>query len=143
MAHVLKIKQGAVAPLVAHYERRPELERGFVRGNIDPERTALNYNLRPSDVRQEVGLAITQHEQESGKGIRRDANVLLDWVVTLPQDCPREMHREFFESVARFMEGRYGKGNVLGVMSTWTRRPRTRISRFCRCAAESWWLRRS
>ena len=36
MAHVMKIKQGAVAPLVAHYERTPELERGFARGNIDP-----------------------------------------------------------------------------------------------------------
>lgn len=58
MAHVLKIKQGSVAPLVAHYERTPELERGFVRGNIDPERTKFNYNLRPADVRQEVGLGI-------------------------------------------------------------------------------------
>lgn len=114
MAHVLKIKQGAVAPLVAHYERMPELERGFTRGNIDPGRIKLNYNLRPSDVRQEVGLAIAQHEQESGKGIRKDANVLLDWVVTLPHDCPPERTREFFESVAEFMEGRYGKGNVLG-----------------------------
>lgn len=114
MAHVLKVKQGAVSPLVAHYERTPELERGYVRGNIDPERTALNYNLRPADVRQEVGLAIVQHEQTSGRGIRKDANVLCDWVVTLPQDCPRERSRDFFESVAQFMEGRYGKGNVLG-----------------------------
>lgn len=114
MAHVQKIKQGSVAPLVAHYERKPELERGFVRGNIDPERIGLNYNLRPSDVRQEVGLAIAQHEQTSGKGIRKDANVLLDWVVTLPQDCPAERSREFFEATAEFMEGRYGKENVLG-----------------------------
>lgn len=114
MAHVQKIKQGAVAPLVAHYERVAELERGFTRGNIDPERTALNYNLRQNDVRQEVRLAIAQHEETSGKGIRKDANVLCDWVVTLPQDCPRDRSRDFFESVAQFMEGRYGKGNVLG-----------------------------
>ena len=103
-----------MAPLVAHYERVAELERGFTRGNIDPERTALNYNLRPSDVRQEVRLAIAQHEETSGKGIRKDANVLCDWVVTLPQDCPRDRSRDFFESVAQFMEGRYGKSNVLG-----------------------------
>lgn len=114
MAHVQKIKQGAVAPLVAHYERVAELERGFTRGNIDPERTELNYNLRPHDVRQEVKLAIAQHEETSGKGIRKDANVLCDWVVTLPQDCPRDRSRDFFESVVQFMEGRYGKGNVLG-----------------------------
>jgi hypothetical protein len=114
MAHVQKIKQAAVAPMVAHYERKAELERGYVRDNIDPERTADNYNLCPRDVRREVGMAIAKHEETAGKGIRKDANVLLDWIVTMPKDCPREMHREFFGAVARFMEGRYGEGNVLG-----------------------------
>lgn len=114
MAHVMKIKQGTVAPMIAHYERKPELERGYVRGNIDTERTKDNYNLRPCDVRQEVGLAIAQHEKTAGKGIRKDANVLFDWAVTLPKDCPQDRSREFFEAVATFIEGRYGKGNVLG-----------------------------
>lgn len=114
MAHVMKIKQGAVAPLVAHYERTPELERGFVRGNIDPSRTALNYNLLPHDVRGEVAGGIEQHERTAGKAIRKDANVLFDWVVTMPKDCPPERGREFFEAVAAFMRERYGEGNVLG-----------------------------
>lgn len=114
MAHVQKIKQGAVAPLVAHYERTPELERGFVRGNIDPSRTALNYNLLPHDVRGEVAGGIEQHERTAGKAIRKDANVLFDWVVTMPKDCPPERGREFFEAVAEFMRERYGDGNVLG-----------------------------
>lgn len=114
MAHVMKIKQGAVAPLVAHYERTPELERGFVRGNIDPSRTALNYNLLPHDVRGEVAGGIEQHERTASKAIRKDANVLFDWVVTMPKDCPPERGREFFEAVAAFMRERYGDGNVLG-----------------------------
>jgi hypothetical protein len=114
MAHVIKLKQNAVAPMVAHYERIPETERGFKRPNIDPERTHLNYNLRPDDVDAEVQLAICQHEQVTGKTIRKDANVLCDWVVTAPRDLRPEDNREFFEAVARFIEGRYGAGNVVG-----------------------------
>lgn len=134
MAHVMKIKQGAVAPLVAHYERTPELERGFVRGNIDPSRTALNYNLLPHDVRGEVADGIEQHERTAGKAIRKDANVLFDWVVTMPKDCPPERGREFFEAVAAFMRERYGEGNVLGC---YVHMDELRRTRTCR-GADDW-----
>lgn len=114
MAHVAKIKAPAVFPMLDHYERTAELERGYRRENIDPERMRLNYNLRPSDVRREVRTAVAQHEQAAGKALRKDANVLMDWVVTLPKDCPADRARDFFESVTSFIEGRYGKGNVVG-----------------------------
>lgn len=112
MAHVLKIKAPSVSPLVDHYER---LRSGtFDRSNIDEARTHLNYNLAPSDVKEKVRLAMAKHEQTAGRAVRSDANVLFDWVVTLPKDCPEESAREFFSGVLEFIQGRYGADNVLG-----------------------------
>lgn len=113
MAHCEKYKITAVAPMVAHYERSRE---GVLnRENIDHTRTNLNYNLRPGgDVCERVQQAVHTHEQEAGKAVRKDANVMFDWVVTLPQDCPQERTEEFFESVVSFIEQRYGKDNILG-----------------------------
>lgn len=112
MAHVLKIKAPSVSPLVDHYER---LRSGtFDRSNIDEARTHLNYNLAPSDVKEKVRLAMAKHEQTAGRAVRSDANVLFDWVVTLPKDCPIESAREFFSGVLEFIQGRYGEDNVLG-----------------------------
>lgn len=114
MAHVIKLKQNAVAPMVAHYERTPEIERGFERINIDSARTDQNYNLRPNNVLERVHAGIKEHEVVAGKGIRKDANVLCDWVVTAPRDLRPEDNRTFFEAVTRFCEQRYGEKNVLG-----------------------------
>jgi peroxiredoxin family protein len=114
LAHVIKLKQVAVAPMVAHYERIPEIERGFERINIDSARTDQNYNLRPNNVLERVHTGIEEHEAAAGKGIRKDANVLCDWVVTAPKDLRPEDNRVFFEAVTKFCEARYGEKNVLG-----------------------------
>lgn len=112
MAHMMKIKSGSVGALVDHYERNRE--GTLYRENIDKDRTHLNYNLRPTDVREWVDMAMRQHEQEAGRAVRSDANVLFDWVVTLPQDCPSEGAREFFTACLDFLGERYGASNVLG-----------------------------
>lgn len=114
MAHVMKIKATGVAPMVAHYERTPEIERGFRRENIDPERTSENYNLRPSNVSEQIHQAMQEHERVAKRAVRSDANVLVDWVVTLPKDCQGKDARGFFEAVTEFIEDRYGKKNVVG-----------------------------
>lgn len=45
MAHIEKYQSSALGNMLGHYERRAELEHGYERENIDPERTHLNYNL--------------------------------------------------------------------------------------------------
>ena len=121
MAHLAHYKRSGAAPMLAHYERRPELERGFTRENIDASRTAENYAIGADSpqalaaaLRARVDGAIAAHEADSGKAIRRDANVLSDWVVTLPRDCPRQDARRFFEVAVDVCRDRYGKENVLG-----------------------------
>lgn len=121
MAHLAHYKRSGAAPMLAHYERRPELERGFTRENIDASRTAENYAIGADSpqalaaaLRARVDGAIAAHEADSGKAIRRDANVLSDWVVTLPRDCPRQDARRFFETAVDVCRARYGAENVLG-----------------------------
>lgn len=121
MAHLAHYKRSGAAPMLAHYERRPELERGFTRENIDASRTAENYAIGADSpqalaaaLRARVDGAIAAHEADSGKAIRRDANVLSDWVVTLPRDCPRQDARRFFEVAVDLCRERYGAENCLG-----------------------------
>lgn len=122
MAHVAKVKMAGVANVVGHYERLAE-SRGYERENIDGSRTHLNYavgsgDLRPESlalvVRERVSEARQSHEKASGKALRKDANVLMDWVVTRPQDCPEGLTEAFFEAVVAFVQERYGRENVPG-----------------------------
>lgn len=120
MAHVMKIKSAGLGPMLAHYARIPE-ERGYRRPNIDPTRTHGNYVLGATsaeDLAREVGARVREaeerHRQVTGRRVRRDADLLADWVVTLPEDCPPELEGKFFESVLGFCRARYGAGNVPG-----------------------------
>lgn len=121
MAHLAHYKRSGAAPMLAHYERRPELERGFTRENIDASRTAENYAIGADSpqalaaaLRARVDGAVREHERTAGKAVRRDANVISDWVVTLPRDCPRQDARRFFEVAVDLCRERYGAENCLG-----------------------------
>lgn len=120
MAHVAKVKAQAVSNMVGHYNREAE-RRGFERGNIDPARTAGNYAIGAEStdelaalVRGRVAEAAESHEEAAGRALRKDANVLMDWVVTAPQDCPEGKEREFFNATVEFVRERYGRENVPG-----------------------------
>lgn len=111
MAHLAHYKRCAVGNMTGHYERVFE-ERGFSRANIDPVRTPSNYEIGGGDVRGRIAEAIEGHREASGRKVRKDANVLSDWVVTLPQDCPAPLMERFFEEVFGFVQERYGAENV-------------------------------
>lgn len=120
MAHVAKVKSSGVGPMVGHYAREAE-RRGYERDNIDPSRMGDNYAVGAPDadtlaarVRERVSEAVRSHEKASGKALRKDANVLMDWVVTCPQDCPESLRGRFFETVVSFIQRRYGAENVPG-----------------------------
>lgn len=120
MAHVTKFKAFAVSPMVGHYNREAE-RRGYERDNIDGSRTPENYAIGSDTtdgladaVRARVAEAIEEHERTAGKAVRKDANVLCDWVVTLPEDCPKARAGDFFAAVVGFIRERYGAENVPG-----------------------------
>ena len=121
MAHVKKFKQSGLANLVGHYARKSERFGGFRRENIDPGRTDINYAIgadSPDALAAAVVRAVsesrTNHERTSGRAVRKDANVLCDWVVTLPEDCGPECAPQFFATAVEFCRERYGAENVPG-----------------------------
>ena len=65
-------------------------------------------------VRARVETGIELHNANARRGLRKDANVLADWVVTLPADCRAEDASAFFRAVVEFVRERYGAENVPG-----------------------------
>lgn len=113
--HVEKYGSAAVGHMLEHYERLPETRRGFRRENVDPERTALNYNLGPG----RVGLTQADFVRARVESLnlrrrpRKDAVLFCDCVLTLPRTFPAGRQREFFEDAYAFLAARYGADNVV------------------------------
>lgn len=120
MAHLAHYKRSGVAAMIGHYNREAE-RKGYHRENIDSSKTAQNFAIGADSpdalaaaVRARVDQAVAQHEKSTGKRIRKDANVLSDWVITLPKDCPRDKAPAFFQICVTAVQARYGKENVPG-----------------------------
>lgn len=112
MAHIEKYQSSALGNMLGHYERRAELENGYERENIDPERTHLNYNLceHPSPlgfVEERIG------ELDLKRAPRKDAVRMVDTVVTLPAAYHGDV-REFMEAVKETLDGIFGAENCVG-----------------------------
>lgn len=51
---------------------------------------------------------------EANPAKRKDLNTLIEWVVTLPKNVPKDRERDFFNSVIKFTTERYGVDNFVG-----------------------------
>lgn len=112
MAHIEKYQASALGNMLGHYERRAELEHGYERENIDPERTHLNYNLCEREsplgfVDERIG------ELDLKRAPRKDAVRMVDTVVTLPQSYEGDV-REFMVAVKETLDGIFGAENCVG-----------------------------
>lgn len=126
MAHVAKYQASALGNMTAHYERRPERERGYRRDNIDPERMHLNYNLAP-----DRGMAQVEFIQERIDSLelkrapRKDAVRMCDCVLTLPESFDPARSDEFFAAGYGFLAARYGEENVVSAyVCMWSNKSR-------------------
>ena len=120
MAHVAKFKASAVGGMVNHYERGSQ--GVLARDNVDATRSPANYNLGPDReggsvafIRERVeGSVRTITATGKERAIRKDAVRMADWVVTMPENVPAAETGRFFEATYKFLEGRYGRDNVVG-----------------------------
>lgn len=113
MANFAKYARGSVTSMTQHYERKKGKDGEYLRfrnQEIDSNRTHLNYNLAPE---RDQCKFITERTENLKALKRKDVNVLGSWVVTVPQECPEEHQREFFEECYSFLENKYGKANVV------------------------------
>lgn len=113
MAHFEKFQAPALGNMCAHYERRPELERGYERDNIDPERTALNYNLAPARESQVAFVNQRIAELNLKRAPRKDAVRMVDCVVTQPKSLDASLGPEFFQACYNHMAEQFGPENVV------------------------------
>lgn len=128
MAHIAKYKATSVGHMLAHY-RRDESSLG--RENIDPTRTKDNYTLGLDDRDGKVGAmdgiepnwatvegrieGVNKAAKAAGKrAVRKDAVVMADVIVTLPENVRKEDEFKFFGYTYWFLIQKLGKENMMG-----------------------------
>ena len=128
MAHIAKYKATSVGHMLAHYRRDAS---SLGRENIDPTRTKDNYTLglddRDGKVRAMDGIepnwatvegrieGVNEAAKAAGKrAVRKDAVVMADVVVTLPENVRKGDEGKFFGYAYWFLILKLGKENMMG-----------------------------
>ena len=128
MAHIAKYKATSCGHMLAHYRRDVS---SLGRENIDPTRTKDNYTLglddRDGKVRAMNGIepnwatvegrieGVNKAAKAAGKrAVRKDAVVMADVVVTLPENVRKGDEFKFFGYAYWFLIRKLGKENMMG-----------------------------
>lgn len=128
MAHIAKYKAASCGHMLAHYRRDAS---SLGRENIDPTQTKDNYTLglddRDGKVRALNGIepnwatvegrieGVNEAAKAAGKrAVRKDAVVMADVVVTLPENVRKGDEGKFFGYTYWFLLQKLGKENMMG-----------------------------
>lgn len=126
MAHIQKYKAHSCGHMLAHYRRDPA---SLERDNVDPSLTEHNMTLghdaeghverKPMQPNWEVIAgriaAVDAAAKAEGKRVtRKDAVVMADLVLTLPENVPAEDGDRFFELSYEFFGEKVGRDNLMG-----------------------------
>lgn len=106
MAHSEKFTKAAIFGIASHIERKTENHSNEF---IDISRTRLNYSLLNDD--SDLITRLNNRLAEVHVYNRKDVNVMVDWVVTLPEelkDATESDKRDFFSNTHDFLVNRYG-----------------------------------
>lgn len=119
MANRQKYTRAAIGHLCAHYAREKDKDGNYIKfGNqdIDITRTHLNYNLAEEDQKEKQLDFINKRMKDLKCLNRKDVNVMITWVITLPQEMngkSDEEKKRFFRKSYEFLKNRYGAENVI------------------------------
>lgn len=128
MAHIAKYKAASCGHMLAHYRRDAS---SLGRENIDPTRTKDNYTLGLDDRDGKVcamnGIepnwatvegrieGVNEAAKAAGKrAVRKDAVVMADVVVTLPENVRKGDEGKFFGYTYWFLIRKLGEENMMG-----------------------------
>ena len=128
MAHIAKYKAASCGHMLAHYRRDAS---SLGRENIDPTRTKDNYTLGLDDRDGKVSAmngiepnwatvegrieGVNEAAKAAGKrAVRKDAVVMADVVVTLPENVRKGDEFKFFGFTYWFLIRKLGKENMMG-----------------------------
>lgn len=109
MAHCTKYTKVSCGHMFEHFDRSV---KHMHHESIDQTKTYLNYNLA---VHQKMNQSdfLKKRCSEVRCQNRKDVNVMVSWIVTVPKDLPQQFEQEFFEITYDFLEQRYGRDNVI------------------------------
>lgn len=113
--NVQKYSLTACGHLFAHYERAKDKDGNYIRfGNrqIDPSRSHRNINCAPDRGMSQMDY-LNKRLSEVHHLKRADLNAMCSWVVSVPDDLPRDRYADFFYHSYTFLSARYGKENVI------------------------------
>ena len=106
----MKLTRGALSGTVRHDERGGE-DRFVTRKNesIDPARTHMNYSLTPPALQLTPLERVNELCETEGINIakRKDLNVAVSWVVTLPPSVTEVEQERFFYETKRFLDAEF------------------------------------
>lgn len=111
MAEISKYQAHTVGRLFLHNNRQQDDGVQHSNTEIDNDRTYLNYNFKkgsPEDVKRRT------HELYHAK--RKDLVVLIEAVVTLPQDVEPEDEKKFFKACYDFYANDFGEENIVNAV---------------------------
>lgn len=110
MASVEKFKETAVVNILRHNNREIN----------SPSNTDIDFSLSDNNyaLHLDRGMSDYDYYLERKSEVycygRDDVNVMVGWVVTVPEDLPVDEHRAFFEAVNEFLDDRYnGEHNCI------------------------------
>lgn len=119
MANRQKYTRAAIGHMCKHYERGLDSKGELVKyhnQDIHTELSYLNYNLAEHD-QPLPQLEFIQKRISALRCLnRKNVNVMISWVVTLPKemnDKSDDEKRKFFERTYEFLKERYGVENVI------------------------------
>lgn len=126
MAHIQKYKAHSCGHMLAHYRRdAASLERD----NVDPTLTERNLTLVLGDdgkavegaaqpnwevIAGRIAAVDAAAKAEGKRATRKDAVVMADLVLTLPENVPEGDGDRFFELSYEFLGEKVGRGNLMG-----------------------------
>lgn len=85
--------------------------------DIDHNRTKDNYQI--GIIREHPFEYYKQRMSEVYCYKRPDVKKMVEWIVTLPKDCPRDQEHSFFQSVYDFMCDRWVQDDGKSVIGAW------------------------
>lgn len=115
MAQVKKFKRDAIGHVCAHLERSVKPGH-YGNKNIDQARLAEDcVNLAPTREGGQIAYIKQQTNAVMGfRTLRKDAVRMCCWVVTVPENVPKENEQEFFRTAYDFLVERYGSKSGMG-----------------------------
>ncbi len=111
MAHIEKYKQGQCFHLINHDNRTNTNDKE----DIDHSRSHLNYNLCSVKNENEYLSELIKLSKNSGGRFTDKTNVLVSYVITLPENFPQneELEKQFFKGFYDFVKDDVGEENII------------------------------